>query len=242
MAPHVSDGQVVFLPARHVRQLRDGESAARSRRAARASRSPRPAPCPISRASTARLRWRSPCAPSGCRTGAFPARDSAHAFEVIRRAYPSIEPIEDALSGALMNAGPDHPSAADPDERRAARAFRALGHPQRGHAAARSARHRSRSTTSASRCARRSATRPTTSRCATTTRPTSGCTATRTTSSPNRATGASTSSCSTHRYMREDVAYGLAFLVSVARWAGVAAPVARGLLAHRRRRSAGPTF
>jgi opine dehydrogenase len=34
-----------------------------------------------------------------------------------------------------------------------------------------------------------------------------------------------------HRYMREDVAFGLAFLVSVARWTGVAVPVAAGLLA-----------
>ena len=34
-----------------------------------------------------------------------------------------------------------------------------------------------------------------------------------------------------HRYMREDVAHGLAFLVSVAEWAGVPCPVARGLLA-----------
>ena len=34
-----------------------------------------------------------------------------------------------------------------------------------------------------------------------------------------------------HRYMMEDVRYGLAFLVSVAEWAGVEAPVARGLLA-----------
>src|SRR5690606_32411741 len=34
-----------------------------------------------------------------------------------------------------------------------------------------------------------------------------------------------------HRYMREDVAYGLAFLASVADWAGVPCPVARGLLA-----------
>lgn len=34
-----------------------------------------------------------------------------------------------------------------------------------------------------------------------------------------------------HRYMREDVANGLAFLVSVADWAGVAAPTATGLLA-----------
>lgn len=35
----------------------------------------------------------------------------------------------------------------------------------------------------------------------------------------------------THRYMREDVACGLAFLVSIGEWAGVPCPVARGLLA-----------
>ncbi len=34
-----------------------------------------------------------------------------------------------------------------------------------------------------------------------------------------------------HRYLREDIACGLAFLVSVADWAGVPCPVARGLLA-----------
>ena len=34
-----------------------------------------------------------------------------------------------------------------------------------------------------------------------------------------------------HRYMLEDVAHGLAFLVSVCEWAGVACPIARGLLA-----------
>jgi len=34
-----------------------------------------------------------------------------------------------------------------------------------------------------------------------------------------------------HRYMREDVEYGLAFLVSVCEWVGVPCPVARGLLA-----------
>ena len=33
-------------------------------------------------------------------TGVFPARSSAHALEVIRAAYPCIEPIEDALSAA----------------------------------------------------------------------------------------------------------------------------------------------
>jgi hypothetical protein len=39
-------------------------------------------------------------------TGAYPAKHSAQAFEVIRRAYPALEPCEDALSAALMNAGP----------------------------------------------------------------------------------------------------------------------------------------
>ena len=39
-------------------------------------------------------------------TGVFPARNHNKAFAVLKEAYPSVEPIEDALSGALMNAGP----------------------------------------------------------------------------------------------------------------------------------------
>jgi len=39
-------------------------------------------------------------------TGVYPARRSAQAIEVIRRAYPSVHGCGDALSGALMNAGP----------------------------------------------------------------------------------------------------------------------------------------
>lgn len=39
-------------------------------------------------------------------TGVFPASNSAYAFNVLEQLYPSIERIEDALSGALMNAGP----------------------------------------------------------------------------------------------------------------------------------------
>ena len=35
----------------------------------------------------------------------------------------------------------------------------------------------------------------------------------------------------THRYIVEDTELGLAFLASVARWAGVDAPIAQGLLA-----------
>jgi len=39
-------------------------------------------------------------------TGVYPARLADPAFEVLRRVFPSVEPIEDALAGALMNAGP----------------------------------------------------------------------------------------------------------------------------------------
>jgi opine dehydrogenase len=39
-------------------------------------------------------------------TGVFPARLSEPALAVLREAFPAIEPLEDALSAALMNAGP----------------------------------------------------------------------------------------------------------------------------------------
>ncbi|MGH8797016.1 MAG: NAD/NADP octopine/nopaline dehydrogenase family protein [Caldimonas sp.] len=39
-------------------------------------------------------------------TGVYPARDAERALAMIGRAYPSVHPCGDALSGALMNAGP----------------------------------------------------------------------------------------------------------------------------------------
>lgn len=39
-------------------------------------------------------------------TGVFPAQHASWAFGILKEGYPSVEPIEDALSGALMNAGP----------------------------------------------------------------------------------------------------------------------------------------
>jgi len=39
-------------------------------------------------------------------TGVYPSRSEAAASEVIRQAYPSVHACGDALSGALMNAGP----------------------------------------------------------------------------------------------------------------------------------------
>lgn len=39
-------------------------------------------------------------------TGCLPAKNSEKALALLAQVYPAIEPIEDALSGALMNAGP----------------------------------------------------------------------------------------------------------------------------------------
>jgi opine dehydrogenase len=39
-------------------------------------------------------------------TGVFPAVESARALAIIGEAYPAVEPLTDALDGALMNAGP----------------------------------------------------------------------------------------------------------------------------------------
>ncbi|MCY4565450.1 MAG: NAD/NADP octopine/nopaline dehydrogenase family protein [Gammaproteobacteria bacterium] len=39
-------------------------------------------------------------------TGVFPAANTGYAISVLEQAYPAVERCEDALSGALMNAGP----------------------------------------------------------------------------------------------------------------------------------------
>lgn len=39
-------------------------------------------------------------------TGVMPASQSAHALKALKEAYPAVEPLKDALDGALMNAGP----------------------------------------------------------------------------------------------------------------------------------------
>jgi opine dehydrogenase len=39
-------------------------------------------------------------------TGVYPAKQRDQALAVLRRAFPAVEPVEDALSAALMNAGP----------------------------------------------------------------------------------------------------------------------------------------
>jgi len=162
--------------------------------------------------------------------GVFPARRTASALAVIAAAYPVVHPVEDALSAALMNAGPIiHPPLilmnAGP-----------LEHFERWDIHKEGTQPAIRRVTDAldeERIALREALGYAPYHY------------------PLRdhyasdqwmygdAHGRLTESgdwrehidLRSHRYMREDVAFGLAFLVSAARWAGVATPVASGLLA-----------
>lgn len=105
MAPHLVDDQVVFLPPgtfgsyAMARIVHDSGNRARIAFAETGTlpylaRKHGPAEVAITVRAT-----RLP-------TGVFPASRSAHALAVIRRAFPAVEDCGDALSGALMNAGP----------------------------------------------------------------------------------------------------------------------------------------
>jgi opine dehydrogenase len=165
-------------------------------------------------------------------TGVFPAKKSAEALERIRQLFP-VEPVEDALSAALMNAGPIiHPPLilmnAGP-----------LEHFERWDIHKEGTQPAIRRVTDALDAERIAA------------RVALGYAAPHFPLADHyRADGEEwmygrrvhkklTDSgdwrerivLTGHRYMLEDVACGLAFLVSVCEWAGVACPVARGLLA-----------
>jgi opine dehydrogenase len=105
LAPHLAEGQVVFLPpgtfgsyvmAQLVRQ------AGNSARVTWAETGTLPYLARKHGEREVNVTVRAVRLP----TGVYPARDAAHAIDVIRRAYPSVHPCGDALSGALMNAGP----------------------------------------------------------------------------------------------------------------------------------------
>lgn len=105
MAPYLADGQVVFLPpgtfgsyvmAKMVRDSgnRADVAFAETGTLPYLARKHGPAEVAITIRAT-----RLP-------TGVFPAGRSVHALPVIQRAFPAVEDCGDALSGALMNAGP----------------------------------------------------------------------------------------------------------------------------------------
>lgn len=163
-------------------------------------------------------------------SGVFPARRTGEAMAVIRQAYPAAHPVEDALSAALMNAGPIiHPPLilmnAGP-----------LEHAERYDIHAEGTQPAIRRVTDALD-AERIAVREALGYAPyhyplrdhyESDRWMYGDAHDRLVESGD---WRERIDLRTHRYMREDVAFGLAFLVSVARRAGVAAPVASGLLA-----------
>jgi opine dehydrogenase len=165
-------------------------------------------------------------------TGVFPSRRKQKAFETIKTVFP-IEPLEDALSAALMNAGPIihpplifmnagplehferwdiHKEGTQPAIRRVTDALdaervaarEALGYKAPHFPLADHYRSDGEEWMYGRRVHKKL-----------------------TDSGDWRERIVLTE----HRYMLEDVACGLAFLVSVCEWAGVACPVARGLLA-----------
>lgn len=162
-------------------------------------------------------------------TGVYPAADSERALTTIARAYPAIEAVEDALSAALMNAGPIiHPPLilmnAGP-----------LQHFERWDIHAEGTQPAIRSVTDALDAERIAV------------RERLGYAAPHFPLSDHYENDRwmygnahdklvdsgdwrESIDLHRHRYLREDVAYGLAFLVSVADWADVPCPVARGLL------------
>lgn len=229
LAPHLADGQVVFLPpgtfgsyvmasAARAAGNRADVAWAETGTLPYLARKHGPAEVAITTRAT-----RLP-------TGVFPAAASERARAVIARAYPSIEPTDDALSGALMNAGPIihpplivmnaaplehferwdiHNEGTQPSVRRVTDALdaeriavrEALGYGA-PHFPLSDHYH--------------------------TDRWMYGNAHDKLVDSGDWREHIDLAS---HRYMREDVAYGLAFLVSVADWASVPCPVARGLLA-----------
>ena len=163
-------------------------------------------------------------------TGVYPAKEAARAISVIGKAYPAVEPCGNALSGALMNAGPIiHPPLilmnAAP-----------LEHFERWDIHNEGTQPSVRAVTSqldAERIAIREnlglrAPHYPLSDHYTSDRWMYGDAHKKLVKSGDWREKIELHS---HRYMTEDVALGLAFLVSVARWAKVPASIAEGLLA-----------
>jgi len=177
LAPHLADGQVVFLPPGTFGSyvMAQAVRAAGSRARVRwAETGTLPYLARKHGSREVNLSARAVRLP----TGVWPARDADATIAVIRRAYASVHACGDALSGALMNAGPViHPPLMVMNAARCSTSSAGTSTPRAR--SPRCARSPMRSTASASPCARPGATAPRTTRSPTTTRATAGCTATR---------------------------------------------------------------
>jgi opine dehydrogenase len=232
LAPHLADGQVVFLApgtfgsyvmTKGMREAGNGARFAIAETGTLPWLTRKHGPDAI--AITARA-TRLP-------TGVFPARRHDQAFAVLKRVFPAVEPVEDALSAALMNAGPVihpplifmnagplehferwdiHKEGTQPAIRRVTDALDAeriaarvaLGYAAPHFPLADHYRADGEEWMYGRRVHQKLA---------------------------DSGDWKEKIVLAEHRYMREDVEMGLAFLVSVGDWAGVPCPVAKGLLA-----------
>lgn len=232
IAPHLEDGQCLFLPPGTFGSFVMASATA----AAGAS-------AEVTYAEAGTLPWLArKSGPAGVTisgratrlpTGVFPAERAEHAFNILQEAFPAVEPLTDALDGALMNAGPIihpplilmnagpiqhfdswdiHNEGTQPAIRRVTDVLdgeriavrEALGYPP-PHFPLSDHYSASGDEWMYGNAAHEKLV--------------------------DSGDWREPLDLATHRYMREDVACGLAFLVSVARWAGVPAPTASGLLA-----------
>ena len=231
IAPHLKAGQVIFLPpgtfgsyamASEIRAIAgvDDIALAETGTLPYLARKHGPAEIAISVRAT-----RLP-------TGVFPARLADHALPIIASAYPSVERIEDALSGALMNAGPIihtplitmnagplehfdrwdiHNEGTQPSIRRVTTALdgeRIAAREALGYGAPHFPLADHYAEDGDEWMYGRQAHAKLT----------------------DSGDWRENIDLQAHRYMTEDVFYGLAFLVSVAEWVGASAPIASGLL------------
>jgi len=228
MAPHLADGQVVFLPPGtfgSVAMARAARAAGSRARLAWAETGTLPYLTRKHGAREVHITVRAVRLP----TGVYPACEADRALAVIREAFSSVHGCGDALSGALMNAGPViHPPLVVMNAAPLQHFERWDIHNEGTQPAVRAVTDR----LDAERIAVREA----------------------------LGYGAPHYPLSDHylndrwmygdahkklvksgdwrehidlqhhRYVTEDIEYGLAFLASVARWAGVDAPIAHGLL------------
>ncbi len=232
LAPHIAEGQVVFLAPGSfgsyamTRILRDAGNRGDF---AFAETGTLPWLTRKHGPTTAAITARATRLP----TGVFPSRSGERAYGVLKQAFNSIEPVEDALSAALMNAGPIihpplilmnagplehferwdiHNEGTQPSIRRVTDALdaeriaarEALGYRAPHFPLADHYRQDGDEWMYGRRVHKKL-----------------------TDSKDWRERIV----LGEHRYMREDVEHGLAFLVSVCEWARVPCPVARGLLA-----------
>jgi opine dehydrogenase len=229
LAPYLHDGQVVLLPPGSFGTYVFARAARATPGVAFAESGTLPYLTRKTSETSLRVTQRTTRLP----TGVFPARLTEAAGAIIRRAYPSVELVCDALDGALLNAGPIihpplivmnaaalehspsfdiHNEGTQPTVRRVTDALdaeriavrAALGYP---------APHFPlidyyRTDGEEWMYGRDAKTRLVES-----------------------GDWREPIDVHAHRYVREDIACGLAFLISVARYAGVGTPVADGLLA-----------